>query len=135
MLHESLCEAQAAVGLDLKRSDASPVIVGHEHEAPGFIERDKARSRAMSRNLIQKFQLPRLAIDLERTDRSGLLPVEIADFINRIQMLPVGMHRDERRICRLGSKSNLGELPGSRVEVVRVDAFALLLRRVRPDVR
>ena len=85
------------------------------------------RRAAAGALLVEKPQLARTNINCECAHTSVvLLPVELVDFVDRVEESVVWMDREKRRVLSLCCQPQRSESSGGAIEAKGVDTFALL---------
>ena len=102
-----------------KRGDAAAVVIRNENVITGFVEREMARSRAARRDLIQELECAGFRIDSEGADGAARASIEIGDFIHRVEIFSIGVHRQKRRVHRF-----CRDAEGRELSVLCVKSYA-----------
>src|SRR5688572_2212451 len=83
--------------------------------------------------MVQGLERAGFAIETKCTHSPGGLAAECCDFINRIEKVSTRMNRQKRGVFYLCSKARLREFAGFRIELCKINAFAIA-RRVSAKV-
>ena len=91
VLHEGRGFAQFSVWHHWEGCDAAACVVRDQHVLSTFVDGDVARIGAARGNLIQEGQLASRAIDGERAHATAVRPFVVLNFIDGVEIFPVGM--------------------------------------------
>jgi len=128
MLNHAAGGAKASIGLDGQRGDTAPAVVGNQHTAAGFVQRDMAGAGAAGRLLVEQGQFAGGRIHLKGADRSGAFALEVADFPDGVQPPAIGMSGEEGRVPGLRRQFRGAQAAGIGIEAGQVDALTARAR-------
>ena len=125
--------AEPPVPANRQASDTAAAVVRNQHVLACWIDDQVARAGALRRLLVQQGKLAGCRIHGKRAYRTCPLALEIAHLAYRVQQRPARMNRQERRVGHLGGQLGRSQLAGGKIQVRKIDAFALATC-VRADV-
>ena len=123
--------AELAILGDGKHGNAAAAVVGDNHMATDWVEREMARAAAARGLLVDERQLEGPRIDGECADRAAGLAVELVDLVDGKEEATLGVDREERRARRFGGEAErfekqiLRDVKVLGLQAEEVDALAL----------
>ena len=125
VLDERRVRPERTVGRDRERHDAAAAVVGRDQGASGGIDVQVAGPAAHGGLLVDLLELAGGGVHAISGHVAARLAVPLIDLVGRVQMLPVGMDREEGRVGGLGDETDGVGDTGVGVEAEGVDAVAL----------